>query len=114
MKTILAIDLGAESGRVMAVHFDGRELRPEELHRFPNHRVTVHHRLHWDFLSLWREIQDGIARGRVHRPASLGVDTWGVDFALLDARGELIGNPVHYRDARTEGIAECTPKARAS
>ena len=106
MKTVLAIDLGAESGRVMAVHFDGRQLRLEELHRFPNHRVTVHSRLYWDFLSLWREIQEGVARGQAHRPASLGVDTWGVDFALLDAHGELIGNPVHYRDARTEGIME--------
>jgi rhamnulokinase len=106
MKTVLAIDLGAESGRVMAVHFDGRELQPEELHRFPNHRVTVGSRLYWDFLSLWREIQEGIARGRAYQPASLGVDTWGVDFALLDAQGELIGNPVHYRDARTEGMME--------
>ncbi len=104
--TVLAIDLGAESGRVMAVHFDGRTLALEELHRFPNTTVAVHGTLHWDFLHLWKDIQAGIEKGKACHPASLGVDTWGVDFGLLDAQGRLIGNPVHYRDSRTDGMME--------
>lgn len=105
-KTVLAVDLGAESGRVMAVHFDGAVLEPEELHRFPNGPVTVHGTLYWDFLRLWAEIQAGIEKGKTHRPAGIGVDTWGVDFGLLDGNGRLLSNPVCYRDGRTEGMIE--------
>jgi rhamnulokinase len=105
-KTVLAIDLGAESGRVMAVHFDGEQLALQELFRFPNTTVTVNGTLHWDFLRLWGDIQAGIEQGRTLRPASIGVDTWGVDFALLDRQGGLIGNPVHYRDGRTANMME--------
>ncbi|GAB4580159.1 MAG: rhamnulokinase family protein [Anaerolineales bacterium] len=104
--TTLAIDLGAESGRVMAVHFNGHTLALEELHRFPNPSVTIHGTLHWDFLRLWSDIRAGIEKGKALKPVSLGVDTWGVDFGLLDAQGRLIGNPVHYRDKRTEGMME--------
>lgn len=104
--TVLAVDLGAESGRVMAVHFDGRSLRLEELHRFPNTIVTLNGTLHWDFLRLWNDIQAGIEKGRALHPASIGVDTWGIDFGLLDSRGDLIGNPVHYRDSRTTGMMD--------
>jgi rhamnulokinase len=102
--TVLAVDLGAESGRVMAVHYSGKGLRLEELHRFQNLPVKVQGTIHWDFLSLWRNIQLGIDKGSVYQPASLGVDTWGVDFGLLDSHGDLIGNPVHYRDERTNGM----------
>lgn len=105
-QTVLAIDLGAESGRVMAVHYDGASLELEELHRFPNTPVTLRGTLYWDFLRLWHEIQTGLEKGRAQRPASLGIDTWGVDFGLLDSQGALIGNPVHYRDGRTEGMME--------
>jgi rhamnulokinase len=105
-RTVLAVDLGAESGRVMAVHCDGRGLRLEELHRFPNTPVTVNGTLYWDFLRLWGDVQTGIEKGRALRPASIGVDTWGVDFGLLDRQGKLIGNPVHYRDGRTAGMME--------
>ncbi len=105
-KTVLAVDLGAESGRVMAVHFDGRSLQLEELHRFPNTTITINNTQHWNFLRLWSDIQAGIEKGKAMHPASLGVDTWGVDFGLLDRRGELIGNPVHYRDGRTDGMME--------
>ncbi|MEM7345026.1 MAG: rhamnulokinase [Chloroflexota bacterium] len=105
-KTVLAIDLGAESGRVMAVHFDGNHLSMEELHRFSNVTVTINGTLHWDFLRLWTDIQIGIEKGKALKPASLGLDTWGVDFGLLDAQGNLIGNPVGYRDSRTEGVME--------
>lgn len=104
--SVLAVDLGAESGRVTAVHFDGRGLRLEELHRFPNPTVTVDGTLHWDFPYLWQEIQAGIERGKALQPASLGVDTWGLNFGLLDAQGNLLGNPVHYRDSRTGGMME--------
>ncbi|MCA9919105.1 MAG: rhamnulokinase [Anaerolineales bacterium] len=100
-KTVLAVDLGAESGRVMAVEFDGRSLHLHELHRFPNTTVTVNGTLHWNFLRLWDDIQTGIAKGKALNPASIGVDTWGVDFGLLDKQGNLIGNPVHYRDGRS-------------
>jgi hypothetical protein len=95
-----------ESGRVMAVHFDGRTLAIVELHRFPNVPVRIGGTLYWDFLRLWNDIQAGLDRGRALRPASLGVDTWGVDFGLLDGQGRLIGNPVHYRDGRTAGMME--------
>lgn len=105
-QTVLAIDLGAESGRVMAVHFDGRCLSLEELHRFTNPLTTVNNTIYWDFLHLWREITAGIERGKALNPASIGVDTWGVDFALLDKQGHLLGNPVNYRDPRTNGMME--------
>jgi len=105
-KTVLAVDLGAESGRVMAVEFDGRSLHLQELHRFPNTAVTVNGTLHWNFLRLWDDIQTGIAKGKALHPASIGVDTWGIDFGLLDKHGRLIGNPVHYRDGRTTHMME--------
>ncbi|MCA9964985.1 MAG: rhamnulokinase, partial [Anaerolineales bacterium] len=105
-KTVLAVDLGAESGRVMAVHFDGTGLHLEELHRFPNVTVTVNGTLHWDILRLWRDIQTGIDKGKALQPAAIGVDTWGVDFGLLDRHDHLIGNPVTYRDRRTLGMME--------
>lgn len=105
-RTVLAIDIGAESGRVMGVHFDGKILELEELHRFPNPSVTIRDTLYWDILALWRDIQTGINVGKALDPVSLGLDTWGVDFALLDAQGNLVGNPVHYRDNRTEGMPE--------
>ena len=102
----LAVDVGAESGRVMAVHFDGESLRVDELHRFANGPVDVRGTLFWDVIGLWREIQIGIDKGAVLHPASMGVDTWGVDFALLDSQGRILGNPVHYRDSRTDGVME--------
>lgn len=105
-KTVLAVDLGAESGRVMAVHFDGSGLQLQELQRFANGPVNVRGTIYWDFLQLWAEIQAGVAKGKPFDPAGIGVDTWGVDFALLDKDGRLLGNPVHYRDDRTEGIME--------
>ncbi len=105
-KTVLTVDLGAESGRVMAVTFDGQQLSTRELHRFPNPIITIRGTTHWDFLRLWSEIQTGIELGKAHDPASIGVDTWGVDFGLLDSQGDLIGNLVSYRDDRTAGMME--------
>ena len=94
-----AVDLGAESGRVVEGRFDGATLSLDVAHRFANVPARVGDALYWDVLRLWNDICDGLAKvsGEV---AGIGVDTWGVDFGLLDARDELIGNPVHYRDAR--------------
>lgn len=106
-KSFLAIDLGAESGRAMLGRIDER-LTLDEIHRFPNGPVRVGEHLHWDVLQLWTEIQNGlrIAARKDSSPAGIGVDTWGVDFGLLDASDRLIGNPYHYRDARTNGMVE--------
>lgn len=104
--TVLAVDIGAESGRVMAMHFDGVTLVAEEIHRFPNIPVQVGTVLYWDALRLFSEIQTGIQKGKSLNPASLGIDTWGVDFGLLDMDGQLLGNPVHYRDQRTKGMMD--------
>jgi len=103
----LGVDLGAESGRVVAGLWDGRRMRLEELHRFPNGAVSIAGSLRWDVLRLWAEIQNGLALGARHHGqtvASVGVDTWGVDFALLSKSEELLGLPFQYRDARTRGI----------
>jgi rhamnulokinase len=117
-RTFLAFDLGAESGRAIAGVFDGAHLELVEVHRFPNRPVQVGAHVHWDALALWAEIQAGLrkAAARFDEIASVGVDTWGVDFALLDAHDALIGNPYHYRDPRTEGMLEAAfarlPRAR--
>jgi len=105
----LAIDLGASSGRVMLGQWDGQRFDLHELHRFPNGPVSVLGHLHWDVLRLWQEIREGIAQYATRDaepPAGIGIDTWAVDFALLDGAGEMLGNPYHYRDRRTEGIPE--------
>ncbi|HYO44468.1 MAG TPA: rhamnulokinase family protein [Candidatus Limnocylindrales bacterium] len=102
---LAAVDLGAESGRVIVGSFDGERLSLEDAHRFPNVPVRVGGTLHWDVLRLYGDVVAGLKRaGSTGAVASVGVDTWGVDFALLDARGRLLANPVHYRDARTEGM----------
>ena len=103
MVHVIAVDLGAESGRVTRVEFDGERVRLEEVHRFPNVPVQAGGTLHWDVLRLWREIVTGV-EGASAGAAALGVDAWGVDFALLDRSGKLIGNPAHYRDRRTDGM----------
>jgi rhamnulokinase len=105
----LALDLGAESGRAVVGHYDGRSLQLEEIHRFPNGPVLVNGHLHWDALRLLSETKTGI-RMAVQKYGkaivSLGLDTWGVDFGLLDVQGNLLGNPYHYRDSRTDGMVE--------
>jgi len=104
MRRYLAFDLGAESGRSLIGALDGGKLSVEELHRFPNEPVKAGGTMHWDVLRLWHEMRAALARaGDIE---GIGVDTWGVDFALLDEAGALVQNPVHYRDARTDGIPE--------
>jgi rhamnulokinase len=104
----LGIDLGAESGRVIAGLWNGKSLRLEELHRFPNGPVPLAGTLRWDALRLLAEIQNGLALAgkKYGNIVSVGADTWGVDFALLSKPGELLGQPYHYRDARTNGMME--------
>ncbi len=107
-KKILAFDLGAESGRGLIGSFDGERLALEVVHRFPNGGVPTLDTLHWDVLGLWREILSGLRKAEAeHGPlASVGVDTWGVDFALLGKDGTLLANPRHYRDPHTETIMD--------
>jgi rhamnulokinase len=105
----IAIDLGASSGRVLLGRWDGRQFELEELHRFPNEPVQLEGHLHWDTGRLWSEIKTGLSRypAAYKEPlVSLGVDSWAVDFGLLDETGNLLVQPYHYRDKRTEGIPE--------
>ncbi|MGB8481747.1 MAG: rhamnulokinase family protein [Acidobacteriaceae bacterium] len=105
----VAADLGASSGRLMVGSWDGRKFSLDELHRFPNSGVAIGGSLHWDVSRIWSEIQRGLMLYRERfqdLPAAIGVDAWGVDFALLDPSGQLLGNPYHYRDSRTNGIPE--------
>lgn len=108
-QTFLAVDLGASSGRVVAGHFDGARIALEEQHRFPNGGVLMNDRLYWDVLGLWTHIQEGLRRAHSElgdAVQSVGVDTWGVDFALLGSDGNLLGNPFCYRDSHTDGILD--------
>lgn len=111
--TVLAFDMGASSGRALIGRLtsgsDGRrKLEVTEIHRFPNHAIHVGNHLHWDILRLLHEMKKGIrsAFQGGYEPSTFGIDTWGVDFGLLDTNGELLGNPYHYRDAQTEGLIE--------
>ena len=103
----LGIDVGAESGRVMAGLWDGERIRLEELHRFANSGVSVAGSLRWDVLRLWSEMQHGLtlaAKRFGDKIVSVGVDTWGVDYVLLSNSSEILGHPHHYRDSRTRGM----------
>ena len=105
----LAIDLGAESGRAILATLDGEQLSLTDIHRFANGPVRLPDGLHWDILRLWSEIKTAlhIATHKHHvQLAGIGIDTWGVDYGLLDRTGALIGNPYHYRDSRTDGMVE--------
>ncbi|GAA0513303.1 carbohydrate kinase [Paractinoplanes deccanensis] len=103
-KEFAAVDLGASSGRVMVGRVGPSEIKLTEAHRFHNVPVKTQKTLYWDILGLYRGVLEGLKRaGQVE---SIGIDSWAVDYGLLDATGELLGNPVHYRDARTDGVPE--------
>ena len=105
--SVAAVDLGAESGRVMRVSLTGGCLQAEEAHRFANAPVRGAETLSWDPSRLFAEIRQGLRLAAARGPlASIGVDTWGVDFGLLDANDALLENPVHYRDRRTDGMMD--------
>ena len=105
---MLAIDLGASSGRGIVGSFDGKRLSLRENHRFSNDPVSLNGRLYWDILRIFHEIKQSITKTVLDgdNVASIGIDTWGVDYALLDKHGRMLSNPVHYRDDRTLGVQE--------
>ncbi len=107
MKKVLAIDFGASSGRVIVGSFDGKKITLEEIHRFSNDPVTVNGTTFWDVLRLFHEIKQGLIKSKsCGEISSIGIDTWGVDFGLIDKYGQLLENPIHYRDLRTKGMIE--------
>jgi sugar (pentulose or hexulose) kinase len=102
---VAAVDLGASGGRVMAARVSDSGIAVEEVHRFPNAPVTAGGTLYWDILRMFADVQHGLQAAAHEYPlASAGIDSWGVDYGLIDSGGALLGNPVHYRDARTTGV----------
>jgi rhamnulokinase len=109
VKHVLAFDYGASSGRAILGSFDGNRLRLKEIHRFSNDPVIVGDSMFWDILRLYHELKQGLLKGYQETEGEIcgiGIDTWGCDFGLLDKDDYLLGNPFHYRDARTEGMIE--------
>lgn len=106
-KRVLAFDFGASSGRAIIGCFDGDKITLEEVHRFSNDPVSVGGTVYWDVLRLFYEIKQGIIKAKIAGGFdSIGIDTWGVAFGLIDSEGKLMENPVHYRDARTVGLVD--------
>ncbi len=107
-KNYLAIDLGASSGRGIVGSFDGEKITLRENCRFANEPVKTCDRLNWDILRIFHEIKNSVRQSVLDRDniVSLGIDTWGVDYGLIDKHGRLMSNPVHYRDTRTAGITD--------
>ena len=105
MKEYIAVDLGASNGRTILGRFDGQKLTLRELNRFENNYIRVGEQYYWDALHLFACIKDGLkkyAKNSKGKLIGIGIDTWGVDFGLLDCQDNLIGNPYHYRDKRTD------------
>ena len=103
---LLAVDLGASGGRAILGTFDGEKLVLQPLHKFANGPQRVRGHMYWDILRLWAEIKVSLqkaARAGIELDA-LGIDTWGVDYGLLDKNGQLLSNPYHYRDKRTDDV----------
>jgi rhamnulokinase len=107
-RNLLAFDLGAESGRALLGRFDGHRLTLEEKHRFANPNGRINGHLHWNLLAQWEELKTGLRRATAEGAMvhSIGVDTWGIDFGLLDRNGDLLANPYMYRDSQTDGMME--------
>jgi sugar (pentulose or hexulose) kinase len=107
-RNLAAVDLGAGSGRVLLARFDGGQLNLEEVHRFPNQPVMLRGHRFWNILGLWNDVLDGLAKARKRAGTqdSIGVDTWGVDYGLVDKQGFPLSQPFQYRDWRTNGIME--------
>jgi rhamnulokinase len=105
---VAAVDLGASSGRVMLVDIAPDRLVLQEISRFPNQPVEVAGQLHWDIRALYDGVLDGLRRAIELAPdlSAVGIDSWAVDYGLLGPDGELLGDPVHYRDSRTEGVVD--------
>lgn len=106
-KRVLAFDFGASNGRAIIGSFDGEKIVLNDVHRFPNDPVTLGGNFYWDILRLFFEVKQGIINAKADGGfSSVGIDTWGVDFGLLDKSGNLLENPRHYRDKRTRGLVE--------
>jgi rhamnulokinase len=107
-RNLAAVDLGAGSGRVLLVRFDGQQLSLEEVHRFANQPVMLRGHRFWNMLGLWHDVLDGLGKaGKLAGTLdSIGVDTWGVDYGLVDKQGFPLSQPFQYRDSRTNGIME--------
>ncbi len=111
MKRVLAFDFGASSGRAILGIFDGKKIELQEVHRFSNDPVKINGTVYWDVQRLFHEIKQGILKAKENGGFdSIGIDTWGVDFGLLRKDGTLVENPVHYRDARNDGMVEKAQK----
>lgn len=111
MYQVLSFDFGASSGRAILGSFDGEKIHLNEIHRFSNDPVKVGNTFYWDVLRLFHEIKQGILKAKSFGGfESIGIDTWGVDFGLIDAKGYLLENPVHYRDERNNGMIEESEK----
>lgn len=107
IKRILSFDFGASSGRAILGTFDGKKIELKEIHRFSNDPVIINGTMYWDVLRLMFEIKQALLKTKPYgKLDSIGIDTWGVDFGLIDKDGKLIENPVHYRDSRTNGMVE--------
>ncbi len=110
-KRVLAFDFGASSGRAIIGVFDGEKIELREVHRFSNDPVKINGTFYWDVQRLFFEIKQGILKAKEDGGFdSIGIDTWGVDFGLLRKDGTLVENPVHYRDARNDGMVEFAKK----
>src|SRR6185369_6413527 len=105
-KRYLAFDLGAESGRAVLGRVDAGVITTQEVHRFANEPVEHGGSLHWDAPRLWLEMRKALCGLGQAELAGIGVDAWGVDYALLGEDGDLLENPYHYRDKRTDGVME--------
>ena len=111
MSSVLAFDFGASSGRAILGTCENGKITLKEAHRFSNDPVQVNGTFYWDVLRLFYEIKQGILKAKAAGGfESIGIDTWGVDFGLLDKNGRLLSNPVHYRDRRTEGAVRQSEK----
>src|SRR5512138_84203 len=113
-RNFLAFDLGAESGRALVGTLDSSKLSLTGIHRFPNPTGRMNGHLYWNLLAQWEELKTGLRRAVADHPAGgrrpslsgIGVDTWGVDFGFVGADGDIVANPFHYRDPRTDGVME--------
>jgi rhamnulokinase len=109
---VAAVDIGASGGRVIAARVSDSGVETREVSRFPNEPVVAGGTLYWDILRLHASVLAGLSAAAASFPlASAGIDSWGVDYGLLDGAGALIGNPVHYRDSRTDGVTAGLPRA---
>lgn len=112
VRNYVAFDLGAESGRALLGRLDGGRLTLEEKHRFPNPNGRINGHLQWNLLQQWEELKTGLRKSAAdshgaHVPIhGIGVDTWGVDYGLIAPDGDILSNPFHYRDARTDGAMD--------